>query len=275
MPSTPSRRAVALSAAVALAMAVQSAGGLFIGGLYRDNAWVRSAWLANDLITLIVAVPALAIALVLAARGSMRARLVWLGTLYYALYNNMYYLFGSAFNRFFLVYVALFILSASSLLLALTNIDIAGIADRFSFGRATRWAGGYMLLLAATLGVMWIAQCLVYVVGGPLPQIVVDTGGFTNLVAALDLTMIVPPLAIGAIWLLKSRPWGYVAGAALLVQCTITTAVLVVGGPVQAAAGIKGAWGLEPLWFAMGVGCAISAGLLLALLQPRRAARAA
>lgn len=36
---------------------IATAGGWLISGLYRDNAFVTTAWLANDTITLLVAVP--------------------------------------------------------------------------------------------------------------------------------------------------------------------------------------------------------------------------
>lgn len=156
--------------------------------------------------------------LLLAGRGSIRAQLVWLGMLYYALYNT-----------------------------------------------------GFMFLLAATLGVMWIGQCLVFVSSGRIPQIVTDSGHVTNLVAALDLSMIVPPLVIGGIELWHSRAWGYVLAGGLLVQCLVTTVVLIVGAPVQAAAGIQGAWALEPLWAVLGVGCLISTALLLPVPKPAAA----
>lgn len=48
-----------LSAAIAGAMALAAGAGLLVDGLYRDIAWIRLVWLANDLVTLFVAVPLL------------------------------------------------------------------------------------------------------------------------------------------------------------------------------------------------------------------------
>ncbi len=52
-----------LSIVVLALMAIAAAGGLFVRGLYRDNLQVTSGWLGNDLVTLVIAVPALAVSL--------------------------------------------------------------------------------------------------------------------------------------------------------------------------------------------------------------------
>ena len=100
-----------LSALIAILATVASAGGLFLDGLYLDNPLVTAALRGNDLITLVIAVPLLALAMLWARRGSQCAQLVWMGALGYMLYNYIFYLYGAAMNRFFLVYVALVTLS--------------------------------------------------------------------------------------------------------------------------------------------------------------------
>jgi hypothetical protein len=60
---------------------------------------------------------------------------------------------------------------------------------------------------------MWIGQSIVYVVKGELPQLIADSGGITNLVAVLDLTLIVPPLALGGWWLWQGKAWGVIVAA--------------------------------------------------------------
>ncbi len=251
-----------LSYALAALMVIQSCGGLLIRGLYRDNAWVTSALQSSDLVVLFCAVPTLLIAMTLSRRGSLPAYVVWIGTIYYALYNNFYYLCGSAYNDLFLVYVAIFSVSAMALIAALANVDLSPIEERV--GLLPRvWIAAFALLLAATLGVMWIGQSIAFVISGVVPQMITDGGGSTNLVSALDLSMIVVPLAIGATWLIESRPWGVVVLGMELTACVIISVMLLVTAPVQAAAGIKGAWTMVPLWAALGVACLIPALLLL------------
>jgi len=53
-------------------------------------------------VTLVVAIPALAASLILAARGSPRAQITWLGVLGYIFYMYVVYTFDVAFNWLFL-----------------------------------------------------------------------------------------------------------------------------------------------------------------------------
>ena len=103
-----------LSSIIVLLTAIAAGGGLFFPSIYRDdvinNAFNKAGWYGNDLVTFIVAIPLLMGALIFAGRGSLRARLIWLGMTYYILYDYAFYLFGAAINWFFPLYVTLFIL---------------------------------------------------------------------------------------------------------------------------------------------------------------------
>jgi hypothetical protein len=195
-------------------------------------------------------VPLLLAALAWASRGSAGGWAAWLGTLYYVFYNNLYFLLGSAFNRFFLVYVAITILSAFALVAAVA--ETPGTMVRVSVAKAPRSViGSILFACAAILAVMWVGQSLAYVATGALPQIIGDTGGITHVVAALDLTAIVPLLLFGAVRLWRSRPWGFVVSAGMLVQGVLITVDLLVSAPFQAAAGVRDAWTVAPLWAVM------------------------
>jgi lipopolysaccharide export LptBFGC system permease protein LptF len=63
---------------------------------------------ANDLVTLVLGLPLLAISLWLSRRGSLGGRLLLAGTLGFVLYTNVTMCFGAAHSAPFLVYVALF-----------------------------------------------------------------------------------------------------------------------------------------------------------------------
>lgn len=258
VPQQPEFR---LSFWLAAVLVLQAAGGFFIEGLYRDNAWVVSVLRGTDLQTLLLDVPLLIGATLLARRGSLRARLVLAGTLYYVLYNNVYYLFSS-FNRFFLVYVAVAILSGAAFAATLLGEDTRRLA-RSSGPAPRRLVCATLVGCAGILAVMWIGQALQYLFDGRVPKLITDTGGVTNVVAILDLTMVVPLLLLGADWLWRGRPWGRVVAGAMLVQCTLITADLVFTPPFQAAAGVEDAWTLVPLWAAMGLAFLVSTVALL------------
>jgi hypothetical protein len=263
--------AYVLSAIIASLMIVASAGGLFIDDLYRDNAFATSAWRGTDLATLLVAVPTLIAALILARRGSVRGQLIWLGVLDYALYNYAYYLFGAAFNRFFLIYVALFTLSILALIFGLAYIDVGSVRARFRARTLVRWIAGYMLFVAVGLGGLWIAQSLSFVVTGQVPQFITEVGHPTSVVFALDLSLVVPFLILGGIWLWKRQPWGYVLAGILSVKGSVYMLALATVSLSAARAGFPEAADQLPIWSLLGLGFFVSAVLLLGNVGSERA----
>lgn len=236
-----------LSAIIAALALLASAGGLFIQGLYRDNAFVTTTWLGNDAVTLFLVVPILIIALIYAKRGSQKARLVWFGALDYMLYNYAFYLFGSAFNAFFLIYVILLGLSIFALIFGLVNLDASQVSRQFASRTPVKWIGGYFLFVAAGLGTVYLAQSIGFILTGQLPAIVTLSGNPTNVVFALDLTLLVPWLVIGALWLMKRQPWGYVIAGILSVKGPLYTLVLSINSVLMVRAGLTNSSEL-PLW---------------------------
>ncbi len=270
MLNTRSTPAYVLSTVILILTIVASAGGVFANALYRDNLLVTSGWYGNDLVTLLVAAPILAAALVLARRGSQRARLVWLGMLAYTLYNYAFYLFGAAFNSLFLVYVALFALSIFALVFGLAGFDAKGISERFRASTPVRWISGYMLVLALFLGGFHIALSLSYVFTGQVPQMIVAVGHPTNLIAALDLTMVVSVNVLGAIWLWKRQPWGYVLAAIANVKGAVYMLALTASVVSAFQAGATDELTQIALWGLIGVASLIASVFLLGNLESTR-----
>ncbi len=242
-----------LSIIIAILAALASAGGLFLNGLYRDNLFVTSAWKGNDVVTLFVVVPLLVAALIYSARGSLRAQLIWMGVLAYMLYNYAFYLFGAAFNWFFLIYVALLGLSIFALIFGLVNLEVNRIRQQFRERTPVKWIAGYMLFVAAGLSLIYFAQSLAFIFTGQLPAIVVRTEHPTSVVFALDLTLLAPFLVLGAIWLLKRKPWGYVLAGIFTIKGPAYTLVLTAGSLWAAYAGVPDAAAEIPLWLALTV----------------------
>jgi hypothetical protein len=61
--------------------------GLFVPGFYRDDPVLLPQVYGQDLLTLMMGVPALAVSLYYANRGSLRWYVVWLGVTGYLLYT--------------------------------------------------------------------------------------------------------------------------------------------------------------------------------------------
>jgi hypothetical protein len=200
------RHAYAMSWIIAALMVAVSFVGLFVHGLYKDGAWAREALRGGDLVTLVVAVPLLIAALVLARRGSRRAEVVWIGMLAYSVYDYAYYVFGSKFNDAFLLHISLFSLSVFSLALALPNLDVRAIGTRLLVDRTARWIGGFLVAVGVLQGLLWAFVLVRYVVNGQLIK-EIPVGG-QHLVFALDLGLLVPSLVVAGVLLWRRTPDG-------------------------------------------------------------------
>lgn len=224
-----------LTFAIVILAFAASAGGLFIHSLYRDTAIFKTAWLANDLVTLLL-LPLLIISWTYSIKGNLEAYLVWLGMLLYLLYNYAFYLFGAVFNSFFILYVLIVTLSLYALIVGLFNVDIKAIKDRMISLRRRRTIIAFLIVVAIPLSMVELGQCLEFLISEKQPEIPV-------LVMALDLTLIIPNCILAAVLLWKNNAWGIVVSAMLLaksfsyglVLVTATTYIAVndVGGPDQ------------------------------------------
>lgn len=258
---------VILSYVIAGLAAVASAGGLLIGGLYRDNAFVASTWVGNDAVTLVVAVPLLIVLTSLAARGSLRAHLAWIGMLDYMLYNFAFYLFGAAFNAFFLVYAALLGLSVWALALALMALDVERVGRLSGPRTPVRAIAGYMLFVGVGLAFVYVMQWLGFATGGEVPLIVTNSGHPTNVVFALDLSIVIPVLIVGGLWIWRRRPWGYVLAAMVNVKGAVYMLALSAATVTAARAGTVPNTGELVIWAPIGVGAVLAVFFQLRALK--------
>lgn len=258
--STP-RTALGLAALATLLMAAQSATGLAFPGLYRDVGFALDAWRINDPVTLLVATPIALAALALAWRGSLRAWLVLLGAMQYALYNYAFYLFGAALNAHFLLYVAAFVASGAALIAGLATLDAAAIGRALAPRLPARPLAAYLGFWGVVLGIAWVAQTLAFVVTGEDPGLGQEA---FRLIAALDLSFVVVPVAVAAAWLWRRRAWGYVLAVVMHVKGAVYALLLAIGSAVGGPIAQGGGDGLLGLWLVFAVGSTVSLVVLLA-----------
>jgi hypothetical protein len=217
------RLAYGLSTIAVVLSAATSLVGLVFPSVYRGN-WGGMS-LANDGITLAVVVPTLALALIYSARGSVRARLLWLGTLFYMLYNYAFYIFGISVTKLYVPWIATFAFSAVSVALIMLNLDVEAIGRAFSPRTPGRWIAAYLAFAGVMVSFLWISQWFKFVLGGNVPEVNGSQDAY-HVIAAVDLTFAVPMLISSAYLLFRRRPWGYVLGVAATVQFAMYFAVM-------------------------------------------------
>ena len=105
-------------------------------------------------------------------------------------------MFGAEFNDIFLVHIALLTLSIWATALAVASLDVGAVAAAFRVGRAARWVGGFLVLVGSILGGLWIFLAIRFAVTGELMADIPADG--IHLVFAIDLSLLVPALVVGA-----------------------------------------------------------------------------
>ena len=264
------RRAFQLSSITAALMALAAAAGVLAPHLYRDNGFVGAGWLGNDLVTLLIAVPLLLVAERGARRGSVRATLIWLGLLDHAFYNYAFYLFGAAFNPLFLVYVATVTSAASALIFALGTLDATAIARRFDARTPVRLVSALLSVIVVGLGGFHVSVAVVAAVTGRPPALLEVIGHPTNVIAALDLPLVVVVSAVAARWLARRRPWGYVLATLTTVKGAVYMLALSAATLAGMRAGVSDDTSAVMLWAGIGVVCLGAAAALIAGIHEAR-----
>jgi hypothetical protein len=197
-------------------------------GLYTwDTVSSAAQMQANDLVTLVLGLPLLALSFRLARRGSLRGRLLLAGTLGFILYTYVTMCFGANFNALFLVYVALFSLSLFAFVLVMMSFDIPALPARFSERLPRRAIAGLLLFAAAFLALAWLGRVAAALAPGAIPALDNTTSMF---IQVMDLGIVVPVCVLSAVLLLRRRPWGYLlASVGMLKFLTLGIAVSLMG----------------------------------------------
>lgn len=204
------------------------------GLYYWDTVSMAAQMQANDLVTLILGLPLLAISFWLALRGSLRGRLLLAGTLGFILYTYITMMVGAHFNALFLVYVALFSLSLFAYVLVLMSFDLATLPARFSDELPRSWVAGLLFFAAAFLSFVWLGRIIPTIDlnsgAGGVSGIPVLENTTSMFIQAMDLGLIVPVCILSGILLLRRHAWGYLlASVGLTKFLTLGIAVSLMG----------------------------------------------
>lgn len=209
--------AYGVSSALAAVAAVAAGATFFVPGVLRGTAVMNGSARGTALVVLVLAVPLLVVSMGLAARGSSRATITWLGAATYLLYNAVLFLIATPFNSLFLFYVAMFALSLWALVLTLSEIDVATFARRFSPRLPARAIGAFLGAIAVLNALAWLAGALPAMFQTSAPAFLEGTGLVTMPTYVQDLSFWLPATFVVAVWTWRRRPWGIVLAGALIV----------------------------------------------------------
>lgn len=210
------------SSALALVAGIAAAVAAFFPAVLARNAPMTAGNARGTAVAiLVVAVPTLVVSMVLAARGSRRAEIVWLGALAYILYNSVFFAYGTHFNGLFLSYAAALSLGVWSVVSLLHAVDADELRARFAPGTPVRAVAGYLLVTTAIFAALWLRDIVPAIAANIDPGSLAGTGMVTNPVEMTDLAFGFPLTVLAAVWLWQRRPLGYLLAGAFLVYGVI------------------------------------------------------
>ncbi len=197
-------------------------------GLYVfDTVSTAAQMQGNDLVTLFVGWPLLIVSAALALRGSLRGRLLLIGTLGFFLYTYLSMATLTAYNPLFLVYVVLFSASLFAFVLSLMTVDVEALPRHFTQTFPRRLVLTVVFFTGGFLLIAWLGR-----IGGPLLQGTTPAleNTTTLVIQTLDLGVVVPLNLLAGVLLLRRSAWGYLlVSVAVLKGLTLGLGVSAMG----------------------------------------------
>jgi hypothetical protein len=170
------------------------------GLYYYDTVSTAAQMQGNDMITLVVGLPLLAISAWLAFHGSLRGRLLLAGTLGFFLYTYMSMAMLTAYNGFFLIYVALFSLSLSAFIFSVIAIDLDTLPSSFSPRLPHGPIAALLFGVGGFLFVAWMGRIISPLLQNQTPALENTT---TLVIQTMDLGLVVPLAMVSGVLLLR------------------------------------------------------------------------
>jgi hypothetical protein len=191
------------------------------GGELAGTPVMNGSCRGTALVVLVGGVPTLVVAAAMARRGSARATFVWFGLALYVLYNAVLITVGEPLNRFFLLYEAWIALAAATVLALAFGVDVRALAARCRPSMPARGFGTYVLVIAVLNALAWLARIVPATLGDRAADLLDGTGVSMVPTYFGDLAFWLPLLTVGAVWLRRRRPWGFLLGGGGLVMWAI------------------------------------------------------
>jgi len=207
---------------------------LYGKGLYKHmSAEVAPQGIAQDYVTLFIAIPLLIIGFVLNRRGSIKGKYLLSGVLGYFLVTYLFYTAMAMYNRLFLVYVALLSTSFYSFITSLLSFDSNRLYKSFKPFTFFRFAGGFLIFSSIAIAFLWLSIVVPPLLNGTIVPKEVEH--YTTLIVqGFDLGILLPAAFLSGVLWLKKKPLGYLFAPIYfiflsLLMTALTAKVIVMG----------------------------------------------
>lgn len=140
------------------------------------------------------------------------------------------------------------ILSILALFTGLISVDPLSVKRHFSKDIPVKGIAGYLIFVALGLSVVYLIQTASFIFTGQIPEIIEKTGHVTHIVPALDLSLLVPWLILGGVWIWERKPWGFMLSSMMVVKGVLYNLVLTAASLSSVQAGFPESAAEIPLW---------------------------
>lgn len=195
-------------------------------GIYKYmSADVAIQGIAQDFVTLFLAIPLLLIALFKYNQGSKKGIFLLAGTLGYFFVTYLFYLAMGTYNELFLIYAALLGLSFFALLKTLFSFNLQDIDRHFKNNSITKKVGIFLIANSILIGIMWLGIVVPPLLDGTIyPN---NLEHYTTLIVqGFDLGLLLPLSFVSGLFLFQKRKIGYLAGVSYVIFLAILMTAL-------------------------------------------------
>jgi len=198
-----------LSTIVAGLMTTLSLAGLLFPMAMYPSEDLRQSFIANDVVNLVIGLPALLGALWFLRRGKLPGLLGLPGALFYVTYNAIAYAAAMPLTIPFFAHLTLVILCAAAIFLHISSVDGAAVQARLQGRVAERFGAGVLMGLGALFFLRAVGEFFDGAAGMAEFGVLVADGLTT------------PFWILGGLYLWRKQPLGYSCAAGLLFQASM------------------------------------------------------
>lgn len=160
------------------------------------------------------------------SKKSIKAFLIWTGTLFYFIYAYLIYAFFIHFNYLFLIYVAVLGLSFYTLIGSLMEQNFKNIVKSFT-SKHEKLAGFLLIVVGSLFSILWLSEIIPALVSDSILKSLINTGLWVNPIQVIDLSIVLPAMIITGILLIKGNNLGRMFSVPWLIFSFLMSASIV------------------------------------------------
>ena len=207
-----------ISIAIFLLIIPSTLISILFNDIYQDGEWANAQWLAQDMVTLFVAIPLFVASYFnLKKKTEGKWKIVQTGILLYFTYTYTFFVFEAELTWLYLFHLPIFGLALAGLVLNLFGI-FADPFYLFKFNKKIKWIViAYQSLIALMLIVLWLSDIFAHL---ERPEYLSDTftGAAPLIIYTLDIGIIVPLLIISLIGFWSNKQYGILLTGIMLIK---------------------------------------------------------